>query len=374
MKKLVVEYIPSLGDGGAETLVKDYTLLLNKEVFDVKIVVVYALSGDANTRRLNEKKADIIKIYPHWNIAVHVFDKLFRRFYVPHKLKKILKMLKPDILHVHLHLLDSVRRNSCEVEGCSLFYTCHNETKQVFSEKQKKEFEAADYLIRNKGLHMIALHDDMKEELDQMFHINNTAVIRNGIDFTKFMNVRESREEIREALGIPRDTFVVGHVGRFYEQKNHVFLVEIFRELCKQKQNAYLLMIGAGRLQQEIERRLLKYGLETRYQILAHRSDIPQLMRAMDVFVFPSLYEGFPLTLVEAQVSGLRCIVSSNISQEAFLTDECIPMSLDSSAKEWCNATLDSSIKNPVHGDMEDHDMNKEIKRLEKLYLQACNE
>jgi glycosyltransferase involved in cell wall biosynthesis len=128
--------------------------------------------------------------------------------------------------------------------------------------------------------------------------------------------------------------------------KNHEFLVEIFNELVKRKDNAFLLLVGAGRLKENIEMKLHNYGLDGKYLILSHRSDIPEIMKAMDVFVFPSLYEGLGIVLIEAQVSNLRRIVS-----------------------EWCDVILDDSIKGKNNGDINTYDMNKKIKRLEELYL-----
>jgi glycosyltransferase involved in cell wall biosynthesis len=102
--------------------------------------------------------------------------------------------------------------------------------------------------------------------------------------------------------------------------------------------------------------------------ILSNRSDIPELMRAMDVFVFPSLFEGLGIVLIEAQVSGIRCIVSDTVPKEAFRSDLTVAVSLNQSPSEWCDVILDESIKGECYGDLDEYDMNKEIKRLEKLY------
>ena len=206
-----------------------------------------------------------------------------------------------------------------------------------------------------------------------MFVIDNTVVIRNGIDFNRFRNVAITREQERAVLNIPADAFVVGHVGRFHEVKNHTFLVDVFGEVCKKNKNAFLLLVGDGALKKSVEDKLDRLGYNGRYLILSHRSDIPELMRAMDVFVFPSLYEGLGLVLIEAQVSGLRCIVSDAVPTEAFQTDLAVPVSLSEPASKWCDIILDDSIKGVAHGNIEDYDMNKEIKRLEKLYLGELN-
>ena len=272
-------------------------------------------------------------------------------------------------MHTHLILLHYVHKISKSIKNIKLFYTCHSEAKVLLDGDRMYENKAAKYLIQRNQLQMIALHDDMRKEINQMFGINNTVVIRNGIDFNRFRNISESKEEIRKALNIPENAFVMGHVGRFSGVKNHTFLVDVFSELCKRKENAFLFLVGAGELKQQIEEKLNSLGLQGKYLILSHRSDIPQLMKAMDVFVFPSLYEGLGIVLIEAQVSGLRCIVSDAVPEEAFKTELAVPVSLQKSPAEWCDVILDESIKGKANGNIEDYDMNQEIKRLENLYL-----
>lgn len=185
------------------------------------------------------------------------------------------------------------------------------------------------------------------------------------------MNPGISKAEKRRQTGIPENAYVVGHVGRFFEQKNHPFLVEIFREIAARQENAFLLMVGAGSTG-ETEQKLKAYGLEEQYLILSHRQDISQLLAAMDVFVFPSLFEGFGIALLEAQAAGLRCIASDRCPAEVFRTGGCIPMALESPAA-WAEAALDPGQKRETTGSLLDYDMTREIRRLEQLYLGTLN-
>ena len=217
---------------------------------------------------------------------------------------------------------------------------------------------------------MIALHDEMRRELNKRFGVNNTVVIHNGIDFQSFLSVDESKESIRKSIDVPMDKFVIGHVGRFSEPKNHLYLVDIFAEILKMKPNAHLLMVGAGGLQSMIEAKLKAFGLKGEYTILSHRTDIPRLLRAMDVFVFPSIYEGLPVSIVEAQVAGLRVIASDVITSECFFSENIVPLSIAKTPDLWAKTILDNNIKGPYSNDINSFDMNKVIFRLEKLYEQ----
>lgn len=162
-----------------------------------------------------------------------------------------------------------------------------------------------------------------------------------GIDLAPFHN-RVNSIQVRAELGLPKDAFVIGHIGRFDRQKNHLFLLEIAAEVAKREPKMRLLLIGGGSLQQEIEHKVAQMGLTERAIFLGSRSDVPRLMLgAMNVFLFPSLYEGLPLVLLEAQAAGLPCVFSDAITREV---EEVKPlmqqMSLSQPASAWAKAVL----------------------------------
>ncbi len=137
-----------------------------------------------------------------------------------------------------------------------------------------------------------------------------------GIDLKPFQESVD-REHVRKELGLPPEAFVCGHVGRFAEQKNHDFLVDIFSLVAKDLPKASLLLIGDGPLRTKIEEKVRRLGLDDRVIFAGVRADVPRLMLgAMDCFVFPSFHEGLPLVLLEAQAANLPCIISNTISDE----------------------------------------------------------
>lgn len=239
---------------------------------------------------------------------------------------------------------------------------------RYFGNAHVKQTKAAKYLIKNHGLRMIALHDDMKDELDRIFGINNTITIKNGIDLNKY-KISETKQEIRDALGIPREAFVVGNVGRFIEIKNHLFLIDIFNEIKKINMAAHLLLIGDGQLREAIQNKIQLLKLSDSVTILSHRDDVPRLMKAMDVFIFPSKVEGFGIVTIEAQAAGLRCLISEAVPSSAYVSELAIPMSLNATADEWANVALDRNAASNYQNRIVEYDMNREIKKLEKLYL-----
>ena len=172
-----------------------------------------------------------------------------------------------------------------------------------------------------------------------MFGERAFKVIPNAIETTEFRFDSETRERIRRLLGI-EDQYVIGSVGRLTNQKNISFLIEVFREICRREAKAVLLIIGGGEQEEKLKGLVQEYGIQDRVRFLGVRSDVNALYQAMDVFVMPSLYEGLPVVGVEAQVSDLQCVFSSNITREIRLSDKAHFLSLGRPASDWADYIL----------------------------------
>ena len=162
-----------------------------------------------------------------------------------------------------------------------------------------------------------------------------------GLDLAPFRE-RVNPALVRAELGIPQDAFVVGHVGRFESQKNHQFLIEIAAKIAQQEPKMRLLLIGYGSLRGDVKDRVAQLGLTDKVIFAGVRSDIPRLMLgAMDVFLLPSLFEGLPLVLIEAQAAGLPCIFSDVISEEIDVIKPLMKrLSLSESTSNWAEVVL----------------------------------
>lgn len=365
----VIQFIRGISDGGAESLVKEYVRLIDKEKFSITIVGLFVREKSANYKILKSEKIEIIPIYKKWNILTKVFNKILGRVYIPIFLAILIKKKNISVIHAHMTVLKYLKPIWKKLKNIKLFYTCHSIPEKYFGKHNRDEYKAAKWLIKHNNLKLIALHEGMMLELNRLFDINNTVVLHNGIDFNRFENVYESKEEVRRSLNIPLDSFVLGHVGRFHKVKNHEFLVELFRKIKQIKKEAFLFMIGDGKEKETIERLIDRYGLEKSVLILSNRSDVPRLLKAMDVFVFPSLYEGLGIVMIEAQKSGLRCVASTAVPKNAYVTDLAVALDLDAPISTWINAILDDSIRGIPYGNFSDYDMNSEIKKLEKMYI-----
>lgn len=369
MKHSIIEFIMDMGDGGAQTIVRDYATVIDKSKFNLFIYTIYPKSNTANSKKAMQSGAQIISAYKKMNLITKIYNKLFRMRHVTAHLGKTIRLLRPECIHVHMQMLKYLVPIRDELKGVKILYTCHSLPERYFGGSNQDEFKAANLLINECGLQLIALHDEMRIELNKMFGVDNTVVIRNGIDLERFGNVAESKDEIRQTIGVPCNAFLMGHVGRFAFMKNHTFLLDVFKEVLKVNSNAYLLLIGSGPLLGDVLAKAKALAIEKRIVHLQHRTDIPRLMKAMDVFVFPSIFEGLPVSVVEAQACNIRCVVSENITKECCLTPLLTTLSLNLPAKEWAEKILDTDWVGPYDKDLSLFDMKKEIKRLENMYI-----
>lgn len=168
------------------------------------------------------------------------------------------------------------------------------------------------------------------------FSSGKVTVFNNAVDTSKFAFSTSNRDKLRKELGIS-NKYVIGHIGRFTKQKNHYFLIDIFEQYYKKNSNAVLLLVGIGELQDEIKDAVKKKKLEDAVIFFGKRSDVDELYSAMDLFVLPSLYEGLPVVGVEAQVSGLPCIFSNEITREVAITENVYFLPIDGSVSDWCS-------------------------------------
>lgn len=205
-------------------------------------------------------------------------------------------------------------------------------------------------------------------------------IIYNSIDFNKFVYNQKVRQDIRNTLKISDDTFVVGHIGRFNEQKNHMFLIHIFEEILKINSDSKLLLLGDGILKDEINKYVISNNLSDKIYFMGIKTNVNEYLQAMDAFVFPSLYEGLGIVLIEAQASGLKVYTSKNVVPiEANISDTLFNyIDLKSNNyKEWAEKVLydrNGYSRNNLVVNKGNYDLNSTIKKLEDYYLSRGDE
>lgn len=206
----------------------------------------------------------------------------------------------------------------------------------------------------------------------------NVYLLNNAIQIDKFRYNEIIRKQMREELNIKNSTFVIGHIGRFVEQKNHIFIIDIFNEIHIQNKDTLLLLIGQGPLQNKIKNKVDKLGLNDSVIFLGQRKDTYKLYQAMDIFILPSLYEGLPVVGIEAQASGLLCFLSTDMTKETKIleTTNFIPLMLG--AKQWSNEILNNieifNRNNKKQCEtLRNFDILNEALKLENKYIQLIS-
>lgn len=199
-------------------------------------------------------------------------------------------------------------------------------------------------------------------------------LLNNAIDLDKFKYDEKIRKQKRKELNIKDDTLVIGHIGRFVQQKNHTFLIDIFNEVHKQNNNSILLLAGQGPLMDEIVAKVKELNLEKSVKFLGQRKDANELYQAFDVFLLPSLYEGLPVVGVEAQASGLLCFLSSDMTKETKVLESTTIMNLSNTSKEWADSILNKVSKYKRNNTIKEISSNgfnikEEVKSLTHKYL-----
>lgn len=195
-------------------------------------------------------------------------------------------------------------------------------------------------------------------------------IIPNAIDIEKFKYNTQLRDKVREELQI-ENNFVIGHVGRFNLQKNHKFILEIFKRILQKEKNAVLLLAGNGELEEDIKKMAYELKIENNVKFLGVRKDIERLYQAMDIFLMPSLFEGLPLTGVEAQASNIKCFFSDTITKEVVITDNTRFISLNESAEKWAKEILENRVydRENVKIINEEFDIRKLAEKMQKKYI-----
>lgn len=362
----VIQFIHGFNMGGAETLVKDYALLLDAEKIDLNVLCLEKHNSPWD-KTLNENGIKVIYINEmlKYKDRMGIFFRIINGVQRLYLIKKVIKGINPDIIHQHLTLSKYLIFAKPKRETCFV-YTQHFDVSRL-TQNYKFDIWATKKLIKKYKSLLIALNPEMQKDLKNVYKNTKCVIVNNGIDITRFYNVISTKEK-RLELGIPENAFLIGHVGRFTAEKNHEFLLDIFWKISKKKSKAYLLLIGDGELFENINAKIKKYGLENRVIILSKRTDIPELMHMMDVFVFPSVSEGLPLSCIEAQVAGTQCLVSDVVSKKTRISNLIVYKSITDSASSWADVILNFQKKKPEYYNIEKWDIRNVVLELEDIY------
>lgn len=374
MKIKVLHFINSLHIGGAETIVTEYAKKIDKEKFEIEILCLKRSNSPYETLLAKEGvKLSFLsdnKYYFNKN-KLNIFERAYNKIFRYVSVREYIKNNHPDIIHFHLNLASYVNFAKPS-KRTIIFYTYHSSVQRLLSDKwYKGSIKNIRSIITRYRTHIIALHDDMKKDLSKIFDTDNISVLYNGVDKKRFLT-NLSKKEAKERLGFAEGDIVIGNIGRFTAVKNHIFLLKVFKQIKNRLPEAQLLLVGSGDLKERITEEIRIMGLEKNVKIIENRLDIPQILRAMDCFVFPSTSEGFGIVTIEAQFAKCPVVSSDVVSKKTAISNIIHYVSLGESESYWANV-IENIILNYDAGSVKFYesdtwDINHIVKELERLY------
>ena len=306
----VLHMITSLNIGGSQAFVMNLYRAIDREKVQFDFVIdhpegielkaevealggkVYVFPGFRGTNVMQIKRAwnDFFKEHPEYKI-LHTHSRSYASLYIPIAKK------------------------------CGLVTIAHSHSTSNGKGVTAAVKRVMQYPLRYQADYLMACSGEAGRWLygEKACKKNNYIFMPNAIDTEKYRFSAETAQAYRKKLNL-EGKFVLGHVGRFHEAKNHAFLLDVFAQIAKKRSDAVLLLVGDGELHGEIEQKIKKLKIEKQVIMTGNRNDVAQLMQAMDIFVFPSAWEGLPVTVVEAQAAGLPCLISDRITTEVDLS------------------------------------------------------
>lgn len=306
----ILHIVGIMNMGGLENLIMNIYRNIDRDKIQFDFLVTREENGifDQEIKFLGGK---IYNIPSMESIGVIKYKKILRRFFEEHE--------EYQIVHCHRDALCSVYLNEAKKANIPV-RIAHSHTIGLAETKNIKGLVKS--LLKNYFMlytNKVSSHRFACSDLagKWLYKDNKFIIIPNAIDIIKYNYEEEVALSLRKELNIPEDVFVMGHVGRFNTEKNHKFLIDIFKQFEKEHSNCLLYLVGDGSLSDEIKSYVKDNNLQNKVRFLGIREDVNKLMMMFDVFLFPSLFEGLGIVLVEAQATGLSCLVSDNIPIEA---------------------------------------------------------
>lgn len=364
----IAQVMGYMNGAGVESVVTNYYKFINKSKFQFDFI---CCKGSTNIpyEEIESQGGRVFLISPYKKIFSYYAE-----------LKKILKNGNYKIVHSHVNSLSVFPLFVAKRVGIPI-RIAHSHSSSSRAEKYRNIMKnflkifsktfATNYFCCSEYAGRWLFGNKAYEE-GKVFLLNN------AIEIEKFAYDDRLRKNKRQELNLKDSTLVIGHIGRFMKQKNHDFLIDIFKEIQLMNPNSMLILAGQGLLEDEIKNKVNKLNLNKCVKFLGQVEDANALYQVFDIFVLPSLYEGLPVVGVEAQASGLLCILSDNMTKETKILDSTKFLSLERSSQEWAQEIV-NSIKEFRRHDTEKEiiesrfNIKKEVIKLEEKYCELLD-
>ncbi len=334
--KRVLQIAAALKIGGAERVARDLGYYADPGEFETHYIVFGEAVGEYE-QELTERGCKVF----HWPSPSASYPK-----YVS-SLKQLIRENHYDI--VHAHTMFNIGWAMLAAKQCGVpvrIAHAHSALDNGSSIKKQAYETAMRQMILQNATDLVACGEAAGIRLfGEKAYRQRGRLILNGIDTQQFAFDASVRAQMRAELHL-EDAFVIGHVGHLMEVKNQSFLIRLMPEILRRKPNAKLLLLGEGEDRRMLEQLIRELHLEDSVIMTGNVRNVPDYLSAMDVFAFPSLYEGMPLSIIEVQANGLPCILSDAVPKDVYLTDLVQPLPLERQ-EMWLNTVCDAERKDP---------------------------
>lgn len=359
--KRVLEIVTYINSGGAEMVIYNYLSHMNRDGLQFDVLALEQPFKPFLEDRFKEM-----------GVGVYYLPTSIRKRF--EAFERLIATNKYDIIHAHSEFLCEIYMVIAARYGVKVRIMHSHMANGIYSFVKRIYAPIGKFIAKRTATHFFGCGIDACKSQwgEKAFNQGKCYILNNAIDLKKFIFSSEKREFIRKEMGWDKK-HVIMNVGRFMEQKNHTFLIDIYKAVHETRKDTLLVLVGEGPLFEKIKRKVTTLGLENAVQFLGRRSDVPDLLNAADVFLLPSLFEGLPIVSVESQANGLPIVMSEGVTRESGITDIASFVKFDAPMNDWVIA-LTKAYDN-VRSDYwqkvreKNFDLDIEANKLREFYL-----
>lgn len=358
----VLNLFTIMNRGGAETMVMNYYRKIDRTKVQFDFLVHRTEKGayDDEIRALGGKIYYMCPIYPQ---NFNKYKKDIKKFFNEHKEYKIIHSHMSEL--GYFALKEAAKQNIpvriCHAHNTPTKFDLKMIIRTYFKKAMLPYITDMFTCSKDSGIWLFGKKNE-----------NRLVIMKNAIDAEKYRYNKEKEEEIRKQLHLEKK-YIVGHVGRFNKQKNHEFLIRIFKEICNKRDDAVLILVGKGNEEEKIRKIVKEEGIKDRVIFYGETEKVYEIMQVFDSFVFPSLFEGLGIVLIEAQAAGIQCFTSKDtVPEDVKITELLEYISLNKQPDEWADEILKKKIeKKDMFEEIKKNgfDIYDNVKWLENMYL-----
>lgn len=358
MKKVkIIHFIYGLVNGGVEKVIYNYYSKLNNEKYDLYIVTQQA--EEKCKALFQELGFTVIEVAEKHN---------FLKYYM--QVDRIIKEISPDIVHSHMaeanffpNIIAKINKTKVIISHSHNYYPYKSLKRKILL--KLSSLSSNCHLACSKEAAIYAFGE-------KKYKSGDVKILHNAFNVSEFKFDEKIRQEYRNIYN-PNNELLILNIGRMVEQKNQMFLIDIFKKIVEINKDSKLLIIGEGNLKKEIELKINNENLKDKIEILNRSDEINNIMMASDVFLFPTKFEGLGIVLVEAQMTGLPIVTSDVVPKEAVISDNICELSLNENVDLWAQKTIEI-CKNNKNRCLEEslsnniYNIDSEYKKMENIY------